>query len=76
MTAVFFHCSDDQHVLLDRSGAAMNLSEAREHAERLVRSYVMTPSAEDWRNWVLHVTDDLGDELFELPFTDVLGQLH
>ena len=76
MTAVFFHCSDDQHVLLDRNGAAMNLSEAREHAERLVRSYVMTPSAEDWRNWVLHVTDDLGDELFELPFTDVLGQLH
>ena len=76
MTAVYFHCSDDQHVLLDRNGAAMNLSEAREHAEQLVRSYVMMPSAEDWRNWVLHVTDDLGDELFELPFTAVLGQLH
>jgi len=76
MAAVYFHCSDDQHVLLDRYGSAMNLSEAREHAEQLVRSYVMMPSAEDWRNWVLHVTDDLGDELFELPFTTVLGRLH
>ncbi|MBR0871023.1 hypothetical protein JQ633_11685 [Bradyrhizobium tropiciagri] len=76
MSAVYFHCSDEQHVLLDRNGAAMDLAEARVHAERLVRSYVMTPSAEDWRNWVLHVTDDLGDELFELPFTAVLGELH
>ncbi|VIO74248.1 hypothetical protein CI1B_51330 [Bradyrhizobium ivorense] len=76
MPAVYFHCSDDQHVILDRAGAAMNLAEARLHAERLVRSYLMTPSAEDWRNWVLHVTDDLGDEIFELPFVDVLGELH
>ncbi|WP_407146520.1 DUF6894 family protein [Bradyrhizobium sp. ORS 86] len=76
MSAVFFHCSDDQYVLLDRNGAMMDLAEAREHAERIVRSYVMTPSAEDWRNWVLHVTDDLGDQLFELPFTAVLGELH
>ncbi|KJC35382.1 hypothetical protein UP10_16210 [Bradyrhizobium sp. LTSPM299] len=76
MTALYFHCSDDEHVLVDRTGAAMNLSEAREHAERLVRTYVMIPSAEDWRNWILHVTDDLGDEVFELPFAAVLGQLH
>ncbi|WP_426434115.1 DUF6894 family protein [Bradyrhizobium genosp. P] len=76
MTALYFHCSDDEHVLLDRKGAAMNISEAREHAEQLVRTYVMTPSAEDWRNWILHVTDDLGTEIFELPFTAVLGQLH
>lgn len=76
MSAIFFHCSDDQHVLLDRKGTAMDLAEARVHAERLVRSYVMLPSAEDWRNWVLHVTDDLGEEIFDLPFTTVLGELH
>ena len=76
MTALYFHCSDDEHVLVDRKGSAMNLSEAREHAERLVRSFVMIPSAEDWRNWILYVTDDLGDELFELPFAAVLGKLH
>jgi hypothetical protein len=76
MTALYFHCSDDEHVLMDRTGRAMNLSEAREHAERLVRTYVMTPSSEDWRNWILHVTDDLGTEIFELPFATIVGQLH
>jgi uncharacterized protein DUF6894 len=76
MTALYFHCSDDEHVLVDRTGSAMNISEAREHAERLVRTYVMTPSVEDWRNWILHVTDDLGTEIFELPFAAVLGRLH
>ncbi|MFB9267122.1 DUF6894 family protein [Bradyrhizobium erythrophlei] len=73
MTEVYFHCSDDQHVLIDQSGAAMDLAEAREHAESLIRSYVMTPSVEDWRSWILHVTDDLGDELFDVPFASVLS---
>ncbi|MBR0692927.1 DUF6894 family protein [Bradyrhizobium lablabi] len=74
MTEVYFHCSDDHHVLLDQSGgAAMDLGEAREHAERLIRSYLMAPGGEDWRSWVLHVTDDLGDELFDVPFASVLS---
>jgi hypothetical protein len=76
MFAVYFHCSDDKHVLLDRQGAAMDLAEAREHAERIVRDFVRAPSDEDWRKWVVHVTDDLGDEIFDLPFTAVLGQFH
>jgi hypothetical protein len=76
VTEVFFHCSDAEHVIVDRRGIAMDLREAREHAERLVHSFVMTANTEDWRNWVVHVTDDLGEELFALPFTYVLGQLH
>ncbi|MBV8927168.1 MAG: hypothetical protein JOZ74_17530 [Bradyrhizobium sp.] len=77
MTDVFFHCSDDEHVLIDRSGAAIkDWVEACEHAERLVRSYIMTANAEDWRNWVVHVTDERGDEIFALPFTSVLGRPH
>jgi hypothetical protein len=36
----------------------------------------MTPSVEDWRSWILHVTDELGDELFYVPFVSVLGKLH
>jgi len=76
MPAVFFHCSDDKHVILDRTGVAMDLAEAWVHAEQLARSFVMTPSAEDWRNWAVHVTDDIGTEIFELPFTAVLGELH
>jgi hypothetical protein len=76
MTELYFHCSDDEHVLIDECGAAMDLAEAHEHAERLVRSLIMIPSAEDWRSWILHVTDELGDEIFIVPFTSVLGKLH
>ena len=76
MTEVYFHCSDAEHIIVDRRGVAMDLREAREHAERMVHSFVMTANTEDWRNWVVHVTDDLGEELFALPFTYVLGQVH
>ena len=44
--------------------------------ERLVRSLVMTPWAEDWRHWVMHVTDNQGEEIFDLPFNSILGKLH
>jgi len=76
MTELYFHCSDDEHVLIDENGAAMDLAEAHEQAERLVRSLIMSPSVEDWRSWVLHVTDELGDEIFIVPFAHLLGRLH
>jgi hypothetical protein len=76
MADVYFHCSDAEHIFIDRRGAAVDLSEAFVHAERLVRAMVMSPNTEDWREWVLHATDELGDELFALPFTAVLGKLH
>ena len=77
MTEVNFHCSNARGVAIDRSGTAIDdLVEAREHADRIVRSLLMTLTAEDWRGWILHVTDDLGDELFDVPFAAVLGKLH
>ena len=77
MTEVYFHYSNARGVLIDRSGTAMDdLAEAREHAEQLVRSLIMRPSAEDWRGWILHVTDEEGDEIFDVPFAAVLGRSH
>ena len=76
MTELYFHCTDAQHVLIDECGVAMDLAEAREYAESLGRSLIMTPSEEDCRGWILHVTDELGEEIFVLPFTSVLGKLH
>ena len=76
MTEVYFHCSDAEHFFVDRRGSAMNLNEARAHAERLIRSLVMTPCAEDWRQWIMHVTDHQGEEIFALPFNSILGRLH
>lgn len=76
MTEVYFHCSNAEHVVFDRRGAAMDLAEARDHANGLVRWLLMTPGSEDWRDWTVHVTDELGDEIFSVPFTSVLGKLH
>jgi hypothetical protein len=63
--------------LIDRCGADVgDLAEARDHASRVVQSFIAAPSQEDWRNWVLHVSDDLGDEIFVVPFASVLGKPH
>ncbi len=77
MAQVYFHCSNTQGVLVDQCGAAVgDLAEAREHAALVVRSLIMAPSLEDWRGWALHVSDDLGDEIFIVPFASELGKPH
>ena len=77
MTQVYFHCSKTQKVFVDRRGAVVDdLAEARDHAISVVQSLTKTRSREDWRDWVLRVSDDQGDELFVVPFTFVLGKPH
>jgi hypothetical protein len=41
-----------------------------------MRALVAAPGLEDWRNWTMHVSDDLGDEVLALPFSSVVGRLH
>ena len=73
MTQLYFHCSNTRGVLADRYGAAVDdLAEARDHAACVVRSMTMARGSEDWRRWILQVSDDLGDELFVVPFAFVL----
>jgi len=75
MTQVYFHCSNTKKVFVDRHGTVVDdLAEARDHATRVVQSFTNERSLEDWRDWVLHVSDDQGDELFVVPFTFVLGK--
>jgi hypothetical protein len=75
MAQVYFHCSNSREVRVDRYGAAVsNLAEARDRAACMVRSLIMEKSAEDWRDWVVHVSDDFDDEIFEMPFASVLGK--
>jgi uncharacterized protein DUF6894 len=77
MADVYFHYSNERGVLIDRNATAVDgLAEAREHAIRLARLLIMAPCAEDWRGWVLHITDDDGEEIFELPFSTLLGKPH
>ena len=75
MTQVYFHCSSSRGVRIDRSGEAVSdLNEARDRAACLVRSLIMEHGAEDWRDWVVHVSDDFDDEIFEVSFSSVLGK--
>ena len=75
MTQVYFHCSNTKNVFVDRRGAMVDdLAEARDHATGVVQSLTKTSSLEDWRDWVLYVSDDQGDELFVVPFAFVLGK--
>jgi hypothetical protein len=77
MTQVYFHCSNTKKVFVDYRGAVVaDLAEARDHATRVVESVTCEGSLDDWRDWVLHVSDDRGDELFIVPFTFVLGKAH
>jgi Domain of unknown function (DUF6894) len=76
MTQVYFHCSNADEVLIDRRGAAVvDLAEARDHAARVMQSLITARTTDDWREWVLHIADDLGEEIFALPFADVLGRM-
>jgi hypothetical protein len=74
MMDVYFHCPDDGQILSAARDVAIVVP--LEHADRIVRSYVMMASVEDWRNWVLDATDDLGSEILSVPFASVLGKLH
>jgi hypothetical protein len=77
MAQVYFQYSNTEGVLMDRGAAAVgNLAEACEQATLVVRSLIMAPSEEDWRSWVLHVSDEHGDEIFDVPFTSILGKPH
>jgi hypothetical protein len=75
MAQLYFHCSNSREVRVDQFGAAVSdLAEARDRAACLVRSLIMEHSAEDWRDWVVHVSDDFDDEIFAVPFSSVLGK--
>ena len=79
MAQVYFRCSNPEGVLLDQHGAAAavrDLVEAREHAAIVVQSLIEIPNLQDWRGWSLHVSDDLGEEIFVVPFASLLGKLH
>ncbi|MCK1710312.1 MULTISPECIES: hypothetical protein [unclassified Bradyrhizobium] len=77
MVQMYFHCSNTEGTLVDRYGTAVaNLTEARDRADQIMRSMILTPGNEDWRDWVIHVNGDDGEEIFELPFTAMLGKPH
>jgi hypothetical protein len=77
MAQLYFHCSNSDHVLVDQRGAAVgDLAEARDHAASVVLSLIRRRGPEDWRDWVVHVSDDFDDEIFAVAFASLLGKPH
>ena len=77
MAQVYFHCSNSNGRLLDRRIAEVDdLFEARDYAVAVARSLIAGPDLQDWRNCRLRVWDDLGEEIFEMPFLSVVGKPH
>lgn len=77
MAAVYFQYSNADGILMERCPAAVaDLAEAWEFADAVVRSLITVPGPEDWRGWILHACDDLGEEIFVLPFASLLGKPH
>jgi uncharacterized protein DUF6894 len=77
MTHVYFHCSSSERVLLDQNGSDVeDLVEAHERAKQIVQQFVSSQTPDDWRAWTLHVSDENGDDIFLMPFADVLGRPH
>ena len=75
MTQVYFLCSNTKKFFVDQFEVVVDdLADARDHATRVVQSFTNERSLEDWRDWVLRVIDDEGDELFVVPFAFVLGK--
>lgn len=77
MAHIHFHCSSPKGVLLDQRGSDVeNMIEAHERAVLAIRTLVALPSPEDWRNWLLHASDEEGEEVFVMSFASVLGRPH
>ena len=77
MAQLYFQYTSLEGELTDRHDAGVaNLAEAREAAALVVQSLISEPIAEDWRSWVLHVSDESGAEVFALPFASMLGKPH
>jgi hypothetical protein len=77
MAQIYFHCSSTEGVLLDRRGSEVeDLMEARERAVAVVQRFISSPGPQDWREWILHVSDRDGEEIFVVPFSSMLGKAH
>jgi hypothetical protein len=77
MAQVYFHCSHQDLLLAGICEIEVDgLTEAREQAAMLVRALIAEPGPEDWRDWMLHASDDLGESLFSLPFSAFMGRPH
>jgi hypothetical protein len=77
MTQVSVRCFTTRGGVLDgRVANVDDLIDAYDYATRVARSLIAIPSSRDFRECYLSVIDDLGDELFWIPFPSIIGKPH
>ena len=78
MAQFYFHCSSAEEVLVDRRGSELeDLAEAHAKAKEIARTIMTTVTGlQDWRDWIVHVSDEFDDEIFLVPFGFLAGKLH
>ena len=78
MAQYFFHCTSRKRVLVDRTGYDLpDLVEVRCRAGGVMRRCIETGAVDgDWRDWLLHVTDEEDEDVFVLSFSDMIGRPH
>jgi hypothetical protein len=77
MCQVHFRCSNAQGNVLDhRIVDVGGFIEARQYATNIARSLIATPNLRDWRSCLLSADDDLGEQLFVMSFSSIIGRLH
>jgi Domain of unknown function (DUF6894) len=75
MAQISIACSNSRGILLDRKEVQVDdLLEAYDCATTIARSLIATASIDDWRRCRLDVCDDLGLEIFVMPFSSILGK--
>ena len=78
MAHFYFHCTNADEVLVDRSGTDLpNLIEAHSRALGIAREIVAVVSGlDDWRDWLVRVSAEDGEEVLLVPFAYALGRGH
>jgi hypothetical protein len=76
MAQVILHYSTPQGVVNRSAAEVDDLPVLREYIAGCIRTLICSPTLEDWRGWVLHVSNESGEVLFALPFSLFLGKPH
>jgi hypothetical protein len=77
MAQLYFHYSSSDKVVLNACERHVDsVADAREQAAQIVRSLIAKPGPEDWRDWVVHVTDHDDYEILSMSFSSQIGKPH
>jgi hypothetical protein len=77
MHRVYFHCTGPSAVVVDQLGTvAENFRDVQARAAAIVTALMADSVSQDWRDWMVHVSDEDGDDMFTMPFSSVMARLH